>query len=96
MKKGTRILGVAERFIKTSICSTLGGIVMRRDLVIDGMVFGNITIEGNDATQNILSIYQSLKRNDINCIMLDGLVISLYSNTNDLFDYIKYTGLSLL
>jgi endonuclease V-like protein UPF0215 family len=79
MKKGIRILGVAESFTKTSICSTLGGIVMRRDLVIDGIVFGNTTIEGNDATQNILSMYESLRRNDINCIMLECLAISLYN-----------------
>ena len=52
---------------------------MRRDLIIDGMVFGNVTIEGNDSTQNILSMYRSLKRNDINCIMLDGLIISMYN-----------------
>ncbi len=78
-KKGIRVLGIAESFKKTSICSTLAGIVMRRDLVIDGMIFGNATIEGNDSTQNILSMYRSLKRNDINCIMLDGLVISMYN-----------------
>ena len=52
---------------------------MRRDLIIDGMVFGNVAIEGGDSTQNILSMYRSLKRDDINCIMLDGLVISMYS-----------------
>jgi len=78
-KKGIRVLGIAESFRKTSTCSTLAGIVMRRDRIIDGMVFGNVTIEGNDSTQNILSMYRSLKRNDINCIMLDGLVISMYN-----------------
>lgn len=78
-KKGIRVLGIAESFKKTSMCSMLSGIVMRRDLVIDGMIFGNATIEGNDSTKNILSMYKSLKRNDINCIMLDGLVISMYN-----------------
>ena len=78
-KKGIRVLGIAESFKKTSICSRLAGIVMRRDLVIDGMIFGNATIEGNDSTKNIFSMYRSLKRNDINCIMLDGLVISMYN-----------------
>ena len=72
-------LGIAESFKRTSTCSTLAGIVMRRDLIIDGMIFGNATIEGNDSTQNILSMYRSLKRNDINCIMLDGLIISMYN-----------------
>jgi endonuclease V-like protein UPF0215 family len=78
-KRGIRVLGIAESFRKTSACSTLAGIVMRRDLIIDGMVFGNVTIEGNDSTQNILSMYRSLKRQDINCIMLDGLIISMYN-----------------
>jgi uncharacterized protein len=78
-KKGIRVLGISESFRKTSTCSTLAGIVMRRDLIIDGIVFGNATIEGNDSTQNILSMYRSLKRNDINCIMLDGLIISMYN-----------------
>jgi uncharacterized protein len=78
-KKGIRVIGIAESFTKTSARSRLAGIVMRRDRIIDGMVFGNATIEGDDATQNILSMYMSLKRNDINCIMLDGLVISMYN-----------------
>ena len=78
-KRGIRVLGIAESFRKTGACSTLAGIVMRRDLVIDGMVFGNVTIAGNDSTQNILSMYRSLKRDDINCIMLDGLIISMYN-----------------
>jgi endonuclease V-like protein UPF0215 family len=78
-KRDIRVLGIAESFRKTSACSTLAGIVMRRDLIIDGMVFGNATIEGNDSTQNILSMYRSLKRDDINCIMLDGLIISMYN-----------------
>jgi endonuclease V-like protein UPF0215 family len=78
-KKGIRVLGISESFRKDSACSTLAGIVMRRDLVIDGMVFGNVSLEGNDSTQNILSMYRSLKRNDINCIMLNGLIISMYN-----------------
>ena len=65
-KGGIRVLGIAESFKKTSTCSTLAGIVMRRDLIIDGIVFGNAPMEGNDSTQNILSMYRSLKRNDIN------------------------------
>jgi len=79
MKRGMRVLGIAESFTKGSMFSKLAGIVMRRDLIIDGMIFGNVTIEGDDATQSILSMYRSLKRNDINCIMLDGIVISMYN-----------------
>ncbi len=54
---------------------------MRRDLIIDGMVFGTATLTGNDSTQNILTMFGSLKRNDVNCIMLDGLIISMYNIT---------------
>ena len=78
-KKGIRVLGIAESFKKSSFTSTLAGVVMRRDLIIDGMVFGIVTIRGNDSTENILSMVRSLKRNDVNCIMLDGLIISMYN-----------------
>jgi endonuclease V-like protein UPF0215 family len=78
-KKGIRVLGVAESFKKSGKKSTLAGIVMRRDLVIDGMVFGSATIEGDDATDSIVSMHRSLERDDINCILLDGLVISMYN-----------------
>jgi endonuclease V-like protein UPF0215 family len=73
------VLGVAESFKKSGKRSTLAGVVMRRDLVIDGMVFGSATIEGDDATDSIISMHGSLARDDINCILLDGLVISMYN-----------------
>jgi uncharacterized protein len=78
-KRGIRVLGIAESFKACKSSSTLAGVVMRRDLIIDGIVFGNVTIKGNDSTQNILSMVRSLKRSDVNCIMLDGLIISIYN-----------------
>jgi endonuclease V-like protein UPF0215 family len=78
-KKGIRVLGIAESFKKSGIKSTLAGVVMRRDLVIDGMAFGSATIEGDDVTDSIISMHRSLARDDINCILLDGLVISMYN-----------------
>jgi endonuclease V-like protein UPF0215 family len=78
-KKGIRVLGVAESFKKSGKKSTLAGVVMRRDLIIDGMVFGAATLEGDDATDSIVSMHRSLARDDINCILLDGLVISMYN-----------------
>jgi endonuclease V-like protein UPF0215 family len=78
-KKGIRVLGIAESFKKSSKRSTLAGVVMRRDLVVDGMVFGGATIGGDDATDNIISMHRSLVRDDINCILLGGLVISMYN-----------------
>jgi uncharacterized protein len=78
-KKGIRVLGIAESFKKSSKKSTLAGVVMRRDLILDGMIYGFATIEGDDATANIISMHRSLARDDINCILLDGLVISMYN-----------------
>lgn len=78
-KKGIRVLGIAESFKKSGKKSTLAGVVMRRDLIIDGMVFGSATIEGDDAMDSIISMHRSLERDDINCILLDGLVISMYN-----------------
>jgi endonuclease V-like protein UPF0215 family len=78
-KKGIRVLGIAESFKKFTKKSILAGVVMRRDLIIDGMAYGTSTIEGNDATNSIISIHRSLARDDINCILLDGLVISMYN-----------------
>ena len=68
---------------------------MRRDLVIDGVAFGTATIEGDDATDSIISIYRSLDRGDINCIVLDGLIISMY-NIIDGNYILKETGLPVV
>jgi endonuclease V-like protein UPF0215 family len=78
-KKGIRVFGVAESFRKFNIKSTLAGVVMRRDLIIDGAIFGTATLRGNDSTENILYMFKSLKRDDISCIMLGGLIISMYN-----------------
>lgn len=78
-KKGVRVFAVAESFKKGAVESVLAGVVMRRDLVVDGMAFGTATIGGDDATESIVSMYVSLGRDDVNCIVLDGLVISMYN-----------------
>ena len=78
-KKGIRVLAIAESFREGTSNSVLSGVVMRKDLVVDGVVFGNTTIEGDDATEKIISLYKSLHRNDINFLLLDGLIISMYN-----------------
>jgi endonuclease V-like protein UPF0215 family len=68
---------------------------MRRDLIIDGMAYGTATIEGDDATNSIISMHRSLARDDINCILLDGLVISMY-NIIDGEQVARETGLPII
>lgn len=57
-KKGLRGLAIAESFQEKSKTSTLAGVVMRRDFIIDGFVFGQDTIEGNDA---LTQFYKCIK-----------------------------------
>jgi endonuclease V-like protein UPF0215 family len=78
-KVGIRVLGVAESFSKSDKKSVLGCVVMRGDLVIDGIVIGSATVGGDDATEAVLRAFKSLSRNDINAIMLSGCVLSMYN-----------------
>ncbi len=79
-KKGIRALGISESF-KEDGCrkSVLGGVVIRSDMVVDGLIFGAATLEGDDATDAILDMFLKLNRNDLNVIILSGAVISLYN-----------------
>lgn len=78
-KKGLRGLGIAESFHQNDTYSNLAGVVIRRDFIIDGFVFGKCTIEGDDATTSILEMYGKLERDDISFIMISGLIISMYN-----------------
>ena len=78
-KKAIRVLGVAESFREKAKISTLVGVVMRRDLVIDGFGIGKLTVSGSDAAKAITSLVEDLNRNDLNAIMLSGSVLSLYN-----------------
>ena len=78
-KKGIRALGIAESFSSSDEFSTLTGVVMRGDLVIDGFALGSLQVSGSDASDSILALFKSLDRNDINALLLSGSVLSLYN-----------------
>ena len=78
-KKGIRVLGIAESFRRDDEQSVLAGVVMRSDLVIDGVGFTRITVGGMDATEGVLRLVASLQRDDINVLMLNGCVISWFN-----------------
>lgn len=95
-KKGIRALGIAESFRKGDVKkSILAGVVMRSDLIIDGFVFGFATLGGDDATDQIIKMFEKLERNDINVIMLGGAVISLY-NIIDIDKIYQYTNTPII
>jgi len=77
-KKGLRVLGIAESYSGREY-STLAGIVMRKDRILDGVAFSRVTVGGMDATEGILAIVQALDRRDINMIFLSGCVIAFFN-----------------
>ncbi|MFQ5710653.1 MAG: DUF99 family protein [Candidatus Geothermarchaeales archaeon] len=80
IKKGLRMLGVAESFRKVvGEKSVLAGVVMRADLIVDGFSFGFPTVGGMDATEELVRLYRSLGREDINVICVSGSVISWFN-----------------
>ena len=78
-KKGLRGLAIAESFKQKSKNSVLSGVIMRRDFVIDGFVFGSTTINGDDATDVVLRMYEEIKRPDVSYLLISGLIISMYN-----------------
>ena len=78
-KKAIRALGIAESFKKDQDISTLAGVVMRSDLVIDGFGIDSLKVSGSDATKAVLRLYQKINRNDINSVLISGSVLSLYN-----------------
>ncbi|MCV0391895.1 MAG: DUF99 family protein [Nitrosopumilus sp.] len=81
-KKGLRGLVIAESFKENSKKSIFSGVVMRRDFLIDGFVFGSSTLEGDDATDVILKMFYDLKRSDISYVLISGLIVSMYNVIN--------------
>ena len=78
-KKGLRGLAIAESFKPNYPKSVFSGVVMRGDFVIDGFVFGSATLEGDDATEAILKMYDKLQRPDISYVLISGLIVSMYN-----------------
>ena len=71
---------MAESFSKDARDrSVLAGLVARKDKVIDGFAFGEITVGGMDATDGVLELVKSLDRNDINLVMLNGCVVAWFN-----------------
>jgi endonuclease V-like protein UPF0215 family len=94
-KHGIRVLGVAESFRPDQRWSVLAGVVMRGDLVIDGLVIGRASVGGDDATLSVASLYRRLRRNDVNLVLVSGCILSLY-NIIDVDGLARRIGLPLI
>jgi len=94
-KKAIRALGVAESFRPSDKRSTLAGVVMRSDLLIDGFAFAEAEVGGEDATASVLRLFRRLHRDDVNLIILSGCIISRY-NIIDVDEVAERTGLPVV
>jgi len=77
MKSGVRALGVAESFRADT--STLAGVVVRADRVVDGFVFGQCTVGASDATASVIGMIERLDRPDVRYVMLAGIAPAWYN-----------------
>ncbi|MFX0169055.1 MAG: DUF99 family protein [Candidatus Hodarchaeota archaeon] len=78
-KPSVRLLGIAESGLTGSTHTILGGIVMRADLIIDGIVWGKASIQGTDASETIIKMVHDLSRTDLNGVLIRGTVIAGYN-----------------
>ena len=96
-KKAIRVLGVAESFRVNEEYSTLAGIIMRSDLIVDGIAIGRLTVSGNDATRSVINLFREFRRNDVNAIVISGSVLSLYNvlDISEIFKTLKIPTVAL-
>tara|TARA_Y100000590_G_scaffold244140_1_gene274416 strand:+ start:1377 stop:1952 length:576 start_codon:yes stop_codon:yes gene_type:complete len=78
-RDGVRGLSISESFLQQNLRSTLAGVIMTNQFIIDGFVFGNSTIKGDDITEEIISMYEKLLRDDISYILLSSTILSMYN-----------------
>ncbi len=80
-KPGIRVMGIAESY-RTPHHSLLAGVVMRRDLYIDGFGFATITVGGDDGSDAIITMVKEQNRRDISVIMISGAALAWFNILN--------------
>lgn len=77
MKPGVRALGIAESYREDR--STLAGVVVRANRIVDGFVFGSCTVGGTDATDAIIAMFDRLDRPDVRYLVVAGIAPAWYN-----------------
>tara|TARA_Y100000590_G_scaffold370902_1_gene433031 strand:- start:351 stop:926 length:576 start_codon:yes stop_codon:yes gene_type:complete len=90
-RDGVRGLSISESFSQQNLRSTLAGVIMTNQFTIDGFAFGNSTIKGDDITEEIISMYEKLLRDDISYILLSSTILSMYNiiDIEKLYTYLE-------
>jgi endonuclease V-like protein UPF0215 family len=77
VKPGVRALGVAESFREER--STLAGVLVTANRVVDGFAFSTCTVGGTDVTQAITELYTDLGREDVRYLLVAGVALAWYN-----------------
>ena len=93
MKSGARALGIAESYQDEE--STLAGVVVRASRVVDDVTFETCAVGGTDATAAIVSMFETLNREDLQYLLVAGIAPAWY-NVLDLHRLHDVTGLPVL
>jgi len=86
-KKGIRLLVFAESFNRNidNRYSVFAGVVIRGKYQVEDVRFSKATLYGMDATKTLIELFRSISRPDINIILVNGVIVSLY-NVIDLIE----------
>ena len=79
LAKRFRLIAVAESFTLDAPKSVYAGVVSYRDGEIEDVAIALATVGGLDSTDAILGMLESLGRQDIQLILLDGCILSWYN-----------------
>nr|WP_303647587.1 DUF99 family protein [Haloarchaeobius amylolyticus] len=86
-------MGVAESFRDDE--STLAGVVVRANRVVDGFSFGTCTVGGSDVTGAVAGLYDRLGREDVRYVLVSGIALAWY-NVLDMHRLADETGRPVL
>lgn len=79
MKPGQRALGVAESYARGAATSTLAGVVVRGDRVVDGVALNTCTVGGTDVTESASELVSRLGREDVRYVLVSGIALAWYN-----------------
>lgn len=93
MKSGARALGIAESYRGDT--STLAAVVVRVDRSVDGFAFETCTVGGTDSTAAMLSLFETLGREDLRYLFVSGIAPAWF-NVVDIRHLHEQTDLPVL
>ena len=95
MKAGVRALGVAESYRHHT--STLAGVVVRANRVLDGLAYTTCTVGGTDSTDAIASLFEDLGREDVRYLLVAGIAPAWFNvvDLHRLYELVEIPVLSV-